>query len=428
LPGDFADPAIIYEDGVFYIYATAQTSADVWYSKDFVNWRLKKLNWPTSTKIKNMWAPGIAKAKDGKFYLYYSLNSQIYAGVADAPYGPFKNLLENEAPFIKDKEFFPPKIHSIDADVFVDDDGQAYLYWGSGWGFKDGVCAAAPLNDDMKSFKAAPRIVTPKGYFEGPHMIKHKGKYYLMFSGGIYSDDTYCVGYAVGDSPLGPFRAGKNSPVLVSDPATRTHGPGHHFTLQINGRIYIIYHKHEWPLYNGNRQICIDELLFDKDGEILPVKTTLRGVALDFAKESAAQSPIKPQRVLASSEKSKDYAAANAFDGNFGTLWVAADKGDSWIFADFGRDVDIARLEPFFVNIKGPYKYKLEYAADCGAQAAAPSEIKNWQTLAEFNNAEAKEWPQLIESPFKARFLRLSIKGGSLPRYGLWELKAFAKP
>ncbi|MBO5254506.1 MAG: family 43 glycosylhydrolase [Opitutales bacterium] len=70
LPGTYADPAIVCYDDVFYIYSTSNGSACVWYSKNFKNWRVRNLNWPTSTKIRNQWAPCMRKI--GKyFYLFY---------------------------------------------------------------------------------------------------------------------------------------------------------------------------------------------------------------------------------------------------------------------------------------------------------------------------------------------------------------------
>ena len=97
---------------------------------------MRNLEWPTSTKIPNQWAPCMRKI--GKyFYLFYSLNSQIYVAKADSPLGPFKNikgrLKDKEIPFIKAREFFP-KIHTIDADVFVDDDDKVTFFGEVGLG------------------------------------------------------------------------------------------------------------------------------------------------------------------------------------------------------------------------------------------------------------------------------------------------------
>lgn len=419
LPGNFADPSIIYHEGTYYIYATTGVDATVWYSDNFVDWKVKTLNWPTSTKINNMWAPDVAKGKDGKFYIYYSLNSQIYAGVADDPKGPFRNLLDNEEPFIKDKEFFPPKMHTIDAHCYLDDDGETYLYWGSGWGFKDGVCAVGILNDDMCSFKEAPKDITPSGYFEGPYMFKRNGKYYLMYSDGIFMDDSYKVRYAISDSPMGPFEEGKNSPILVTDEKSKTHGPGHHSTIEIDGEMYIVYHKHEWPLYHGNRQVCIDKMTFDEEGYINKVIPTESGVSLDFIKGKTFRKTIQPEKIIASVDAGADYTGEKAFDNNMGSLWMTPEPKEASIIADFGKEIVITSSEPVFAEVRAPYNFKIEYST--GDKA----DTNDWQLYYQGNNGDAEEWPIEIKKEVKARLMKLTIEDGADMRYGLWEWKFF---
>jgi GH43 family beta-xylosidase len=104
-------------------------------------------------------------------------------------------------------------------------------------------------------------------------MIKRNGRYYLMFSEGKAIDATYQVGYAVGDHPLGPFSEGKNRPVLFTSADSSTYGPGHHTVFSEKGQDYILYHriypqKDQFVL----RQLCIDSLNFDEQGNIKKVK------------------------------------------------------------------------------------------------------------------------------------------------------------
>src|SRR6476661_729491 len=213
LPGDFADPCILQYRDTFYIYATTGGEATVWRSTDFQNWKLTKLNWPTSMGLPDIWAPAVRQGADGRFYFYTATNHNLYAGVSDHPYGPFKNILGGDSIFIKNRQWWP-QMHSIDADVFIDDDQQAYLYWGSGFEFKNGVCAVGRLNPDMASFKEQPKLITPQGYFEGPHMLKRNGIYYLLYSDSLYYDSTYKVSNATSHRSVGPFTQGKNSPLL----------------------------------------------------------------------------------------------------------------------------------------------------------------------------------------------------------------------
>ena len=287
----------------------------------------------------------------------------------------------------------------------------------------------------MASFKTAPKNITPQGYFEGPHMLKRGGKYYLMYSDGVFTNNTYCLKYSVSDSPLGPFRYGRNNPILITDKSKNIYGPGHHYTAKIGDKYYIIYHKLEYPRITENRggtyrQICIDELVFDEDGEIEKVIPTHHGVKLDFAPLSKdAALPLKPLRAESSAPAKYTpgaYDASKAFDGNFGTLWEPADSKGAWISADFGKVEEISAIEPFFASIRSPVKYQIEYSAD-EPESGSVADVKNWQLYCTLDNADADEWPQRTEKPVKARFVRLKFTGGSASRWGLWELKVFKK-
>jgi beta-xylosidase len=199
--------------------------------------------------------------------MYVAVGSEIWAGVSDAPLGPWRNAKPDQTPLVGAKDF--PQVHNIDADCFIDDDGQAYLYWGSGFNWVNGHCMAAKLNKDMISFATTPKEVTPPHYFEAPHMIKRFGKYYLMFSGGKAIDATYQIGYSVSDSPLGPFTEGVNSPVLSTTSDSTTYGPGHHTVFNEKGQDYILYHR-IFPQKEAFvlRQLCIDSLNYDANGNI----------------------------------------------------------------------------------------------------------------------------------------------------------------
>jgi beta-xylosidase len=226
-----------------------------------------------------VWAPSVRRAADGKFYMFVSVGSEVWAGVSDQPLGPWKNAKADNTPLVAKNDF--PEVHNIDADVFIDEDGKAYLYWGSGFNWVNGHCMAAELNKDMASFATKPVEVTPPHYFEAPHMIKRSGKYYLMFSDGKAIDATYKVGYAVGNTPYGPFTEGVNSPILTTSSDSTVYGPGHHTVLNEKDQDYILYHrifpqKEKYVL----RQLCIDSLNFDEKGNIQSIQP--KGVAASF--------------------------------------------------------------------------------------------------------------------------------------------------
>ena len=120
--------------------------------------------------------------------------------------------------------------------------------------------------------------ITPEGYVEGPYMIYRKGKYYFMWSEGGWGGPDYSVAYAMGDSPMGPFkRIGK---ILQQDMQVAT-GAGHHSVLHIPGTddYYIVYHRRPLGETDANHRVtCIDKMEFGEDGLIKPVKITKEGV------------------------------------------------------------------------------------------------------------------------------------------------------
>jgi len=282
MDGYFADPCIIKDGDTFYIYATIDPwggeELAVFSTKDFMKFDRHHLNWPTKTACTSdgsndsmVWAPSVRKAANGKYYMYVSVGSEIWAGVSDSPLGPWKNAKEDNSPLVASTDF--PEVHNIDADCFIDDNGEAYLYWGSGFHWVNGICMAAKLNPDMISFQEEPIDVTPPDYFEAPYMIKRFGKYYLMYSSGKAIDATYKVGYAVGNSPLGLFETGVNSPILETAADSTTYGPGHHSVFREGGQDYILYHR-IFPQDSAYvlRQLCLDSLNFDSNHTILKVQ------------------------------------------------------------------------------------------------------------------------------------------------------------
>lgn len=279
VPGHFADPSILKHEGNYYLYATIDPwggdELAVFESADLVNWTRRKLNWPTkaacvspTSNDSRVWAPSVIRGKDGKFYMYVSVGSEIWAGVADTPLGPWKNAKADNSPLIAGNMI--PGFHMIDAEVFIDDDGKVYLYWGSGLDWKNGHCFAVMLDDDMISFDPENvRDITPANYFEAPFMLKQEGKYILMYSNGKCTDATYNVRYVVGDTPHGPWSSDKM--ILATTADSSTLGPGHHTVLSENNKHYILYHR---IADNNNtllREIVMDDLIVS-GGEIEPIK------------------------------------------------------------------------------------------------------------------------------------------------------------
>jgi len=282
IDGYFADPSILKHGDTFYIYATIDPwggeELAVFETNDFKNYERKNINWPTkkacnsvTSSDSKVWAPSVVKAPDGKFYMYVSVGSEVWAGVSKHPLGPWKNLKSDNSPLIPGNMF--PGYHMIDAECFIDDDQQAYLYWGSGLNWVNGRCYAVKLGKDMTTFVGEPKNITPPNYFEAPFMIKRNGTYYLMYSDGKAIDASYKVRYSKGKTPFGPWMEGSDSPILSTTADSTIIGPGHHCVFSEKGVDYILYHR-IYPQKESYvlRQLCLDLLKFDNEGNIMKIE------------------------------------------------------------------------------------------------------------------------------------------------------------
>jgi len=282
MPGLFADPSIAVFDGTFYIYPTTDgvadwgaTSFSVFASTNLVHWTNQGVVLNVATDLKwatgHAWAPSIARVRD-TYYYYFTADNQIGVATGKSPTGPFKDALGK--PLVSSSQY---GVNSIDPNVFIDDDGSAYLSFGNS-GLR-----LAKLNADMVSFSGPPTDITPAEasgiVIEGSAMFKRKGTYYLQWSEGDTRLPTYRVAYARAQSPLGPFT--RLAVILEQDTTIGVLGPGGSTVLAIPSRdeYYIAYHRFKIPGGDGtHRETCIDRLYFASDGAIVPVKPTLEGL------------------------------------------------------------------------------------------------------------------------------------------------------
>lgn len=413
VPGYFADPSLVQYEGKFYAYATLDPwggdTLGGWESDDFQNWTYRFLEWPTfeacastSGRGSKVWAPSVVRGRDGRFYMYVSVGGEVWAGSAEHPLGPWRCLSES-CPMIA--ATYNPEFHMIDAEAFIDDDGSAWLYWGSGLHWVNGRCFAAKLAPDMVSFDGEVVDVTPANYFEAPFMVKRDGRYYLMYSSGRTDRDTYQVHYAVGSTPLGPFQEGPNSPILVTDSSRNIYSPGHHAVFSLEGRDYIFYHRHSIPFdpkFMG-RQLCVDELHFTADGQIEKVTPTHEGPAL------VRRAP-NPRNLAANAVASASGQAGELFgpervlDNNHATRWTADENSQgAWIQLDLGAPQTFSRQELRLEYSWKPYRFAVEVSDDA----------IQWRLLADFTQKPALGSPVVVEAKATDRYLRLNFPGES---------------
>ncbi len=284
-----ADPFILYHGGKYYLYGTTNAKElekvfdgvedkegfHVFVSSDLKTWEyggvcLEKGKGAIGEKW--FWAPEVIH-KNGKFYMTYSSEEHIAVAVSKSPLGPF---VQEEKKWLSEQR-------TIDGSFFFDDDGKAYLYYARLLPETGNTIFGAPLSDDLLTLleeqekfliKAEEEWETKDCLVaEGPQVLKHNGKYYLSYSANHTRCEDYAVGYAVSNSPLGPFEKCKDNPVLKK--TEKVVGVGHHsFFKGKNGDGYIVYHSHfsvdtfsPRTLHVGRYSFLGDKLVIDKPVE-----------------------------------------------------------------------------------------------------------------------------------------------------------------
>jgi len=271
-----ADPApMVYNDTVFLYTGHDEDDATgfkmlnwmLYTSTDMVNWTdhgivasLKDFKWVNTDN--GAWAPQCIR-RNNKFYLYCPVPNGLGIGVliSDSPYGPFKDPIG--------KALIKNGPQDIDPTILIDDDGQAYLYWGNPelWYVK--------LNEDMISCssepKKMPEFIKTKGekdpfhYQEGPWVWKRNGHYYVAYA------STCCpegIGYAMANSPIGPWEY--KGMIMEGDPRSSGNHPG---VIDYKGKSYVFGFnyailKQTMSKHYERRSICLENLIYNADGTI----------------------------------------------------------------------------------------------------------------------------------------------------------------
>ncbi len=427
LPGYFADPTIKKFGDTYYIYATTDGTgngygpAQVWMSKDFVNWRNVTMNWPTTEVV---WAPDVVQQPDGSYRYYYCTPCVIYVGESDNPAGPWKNRLgAPDAVLVQDR--FVHNAITLDPQLFVDDDGSEYLYFGT-WGIYENFgCGVAKLAADGKSFTDKKLILNTeiKDFFEAPFVFKKDGIYYFTYSSGSCHDHTYRVQYAISkEGPMGPYEY--KGCILETNADGTIHGPGHHSMLIDGDDYYIVYHRHNNPhsIHGFHRQVCIDKVEFDANGDIKKIKPTHNGLIPESfvkqAKKNYIENLAYGAKVTASSYYDDWFKPEYATDDNNATLWRAKNcHGNEWITIDLGEEKKFNQVWTQFEYTTFFYQYKIETSNDA----------VNWTLYADKTSNTQQGSPMIDQGECKARYIRITVtdtqKNGHFP--AIWNVKVY---
>lgn len=423
VPDMIADASIQLIDDTFYCYATTDgygrgldTSGPpvVWKSKDFVHWSFEGTYFP-QCDYEKYWAPSKVINANNHWYIYPTVNGYMYPCVADSPDGPF-SIAKGNTFSVKNRLWEKDRVHAIDTEIFVDDDGTPYAYWGSR--------NVVRLKDDMVTIDTIfPTIPTRRTeYSEGPIFFKRNGIYYYLYT--IGGDEHYEYYYQMSRvSPLGPWETPKQDLVCTTDFEEGVFGPGHGCVFNDGDNYYLAFL--EYGRWSTNRMTYVNKLEFNEDGTIRQVDVNLNGVG--YLRPSDHNDEIKIQSIEASSEAQRHIIRNNkdwrchrtemfvpemAIDGANGSRWMAADDDTRpTLTIDLGSAQTIGLSEIAFVRPTAGHAYILEGSLDG----------QTWTRIGGHDDFQ-KRSPHVDKLGDSYRYLKLTI---TLGIKGVYEWKLY---
>lgn len=278
------DPAaLVYKDKV-YLYAGHDEAPNdfnfykmnewvVYSSSDMKKWE----SHPVPLKVTDFkWAKSDAWAsqvieRNGKFYWFVTVEHGTIPGkaigvaVSDSPIGPFKDALGKALITNDMTKYTDISWDDIDPTVYIDTDGQAYLFWGNT------ACHYAKLKENMTEIDGEIHHIKLPNYTEAPWIHKHKDWYYLSYA----YEFPEKIAYAMSKSINGPWEFKGILNELAGNSNTN-----HQSIIDFKGQSYFIYHNGASIPYGGSfrRSVCVDKLFYNKDGTMKRVVMTSEGI------------------------------------------------------------------------------------------------------------------------------------------------------
>ncbi|MEX0720371.1 MAG: glycoside hydrolase family 43 protein [Balneolaceae bacterium] len=248
------DPSVLLAGNTYYMYGTgvdSDTGIEVYTSQDLEKWTGPSGPEKGFALYEEdvfgdhfFWAPEVYQV-EGKYHMFYSVQEHMAIATSENPDGPFT----------QDNPGYLADFKAIDHHLFIDDDGNKYLYFAK---FEDGLeIWAAEMEDDLSAIRenGMKRALSqsqeweksqkePVGIVnEGPAVIKYKGLYYMIYSANHYASPDYGIGLAYAEDPLGPWKKDENNPILQN--ADSLVGIGHSsFFTDEEDQLYMVYHAH----------------------------------------------------------------------------------------------------------------------------------------------------------------------------------------
>lgn len=428
-----ADPAVVEFRDDYYMFVTR--SMGYWYSDDLKDWEFIK---PEKWYFQGSNAPAAFNYKDSLLY------------VAGDPSGSM-SILYTDTPKVGDWKGVPAILNDLqDPALFIDDDGQAYMYWGSSNVYPirgkklDRKDKFAP-GEEKALFNLHPKkhgwerfgmnhSDSIHGYMEGAWMTKHNGKYYLQYAAPGTEFNVYGDGAYVSDDPLGPFKYMPNNPFSYK-PGGFINGAGHGSTVK--GPEGNLWHFATMSIADNirwERRIGMFRTFFDQDG-LLHSDTYfgdyphyLPGVGENPGKFVGWMllSYDKPVEV---SSVYKDFEARQLVDENIQSSWIAKENNDEqWVEIDLQDVYDVYAVQINYSDYESDmygrlpdlyHRYTIEASVDG----------EHWNTIIDKSD-NLQDVPNdyvELENPKQARYIRYENIHVPTPYLAVSGLRIFGK-
>lgn len=429
-----ADPAVVEFRGEYYMFVTR--SHGYWRSRDLLNWEFVRpgRNWyPQGCN-----APAAHNYKDSVLY------------VTGDPSGSM-SILYTDNPASGNWEAVPAILHNLqDPDLFIDDDGKAYMFWGSSNVYP---IRGMELDKNRRFIKKGEtkelfNLDMPKhgwerfgenhtdtvlgGYIEGPWLTKHNGKYYMQYGAPGTEFNVYADGVYVADYPMGPYTYQKHNPVSYK-PGGYMNGAGHGSTVLGPGGQYWHFASMSLSInVNWERRLCMFPAGFDKDG-IMYVDTRFGDYPRYAPAVPGKAGQFRGWMLLSYGKPvtaftTKDEFKADALtDELTKTFWFAeANDERQWVMIDLEKPADVYAVQinyhDYQSNMYGRYeglhhRYLIEGSLDG----------ENWDILVDRKESYRDTPNDYVELalPKSARYIRYKNIDIPTPNLAISELRVF---
>lgn len=442
-PERIGEPVVVLHKNDYYLFTNF--TKGYWYSSNMRDWTL------VEPKNMEVGIPSVAVINN-IFYFTSSYNPSLYAS-SDPKKGVWKKVADFDRPY-------------GDADMFVDDDGKVYMYYGHSQIYGIMVVELDPKNkfkeigksvtcffgnekvngweqrkhENLVNFPSSGRSFLPEEapWVEGPWMTKHNGKYYLQYGCGGVQYKTYANGVYVSDHPLGPFKYDPHNPYSFK-PSGFIQGAGHGCTFQAKDGNY--WHMTMFNSSYGDRQLGTLGLYpvdFDADG-VMHCNTGFGDYPQYYPDNKA--NPLRNnftgwmllsrKKQVQASSFLEGYGIENAVDEDVYTYWCAAsgNPGENMVI-DLGKECEINAMQVNFdqKDINGEYGKSTINSQYQSYTIHVSDDNKNWSLIIDKSN-NTKDIPHdYIELPKSvvARYVKLTnvfTPGGG--KFAVKDLRVF---